>query len=291
MWIFATAIAILVLVLALVRFRRSTGTPVEKPQTHMEVSSGIGIPPEATDASQAGQADRQAGVALPRIPPPQQREDDGALASRRLRKTDLPKEVELAWEAGGLIEFQKGAWAVAKDPSEHEETDQEERTPSSIAEETYTLPERYGIDRLVLMARDPNWVYAYWEITHEKYRQMYEKHLRDWGLSRPVLRIYELTPGQGRHKEMDIFVDDHTDNWYIKISKPRQTLMAELGRLFPEGVFVKMLTSNIITLPADTVSDKICLEWPPVGWPEQYLDFRAKIGTSSPMTWGKDANA
>ncbi|MGB4025347.1 MAG: hypothetical protein WBL52_01180, partial [Bacillota bacterium] len=127
MWIFATAIAILVLVLALVRFRRSTGTPVEKPQTHMEVSSGIGIPPEAIDASQAGQADRQAGVALPRIPPPQQREDDGALASRRLRKIDLPKEVELAWEAGGLIEFQKGAWAVAKDPSEHEETDQEER--------------------------------------------------------------------------------------------------------------------------------------------------------------------
>lgn len=294
MWIFATAIAIIVLVLALLRLQKSTDVPAQGPQTHMEISTGIGIPPEELDASQAGQADRQAGVALPRIPPPTERAGGGSLASANLRKIDLPKEVELVWEAGGLIEFQPGAWAVAKDPSEHSQehmSDESGQEPSHpTVEETYTLPQRYGIDRLVLMARDPNWIYAYWEVTHEKYRQKCEKHLRNWGLSRPVLRIYNLTLGQGRHKEMDIFISDNTDNWYINISRPRHTLMAELGRLFPEDVFVSLLASNIITLPADAVSDRICPEWPPMGRPEQYPQLSAKIGTSSPMTWRQDTD-
>jgi len=310
MWILAAATAILVLALAFFRFRQRAEAPSETPRTDMEVSTEIGVPPEEIDPSKAGQADRHAGVTLPRIPPPRQDRDDGSLRSASLRKTDLPKEVELAWEAGGLIEFQKGAWAVPKDPSEYsgQEAQDEPIGPKPVEhkptedksvahkplgttmEEPYTLPQRYGFDRLVLIARDPNWVYAYWEITHEKYRQMYEKYLRDWGLSRPVLRIYDLTSGPDRRKAMDVFISDRADNWYINISKPRHTLMAELGRLFPENNFVSFLTSNVITLPADTLSDMICPEWPPIGWPEGYPESAAKIGISSPMNRGKGAD-
>ena len=33
------------------------------------------------------------------------------------------------------------------------------------ADQDPQLPHRYGVDRLALMARDPHWLYAYWEIT------------------------------------------------------------------------------------------------------------------------------
>ncbi len=305
MWVVAAAIAILLLVLAFFRFRQSTdvrpstGIPSKRPQTGMEISTGIGVPPEEIDPDKAGKVHRQAGVTLPAVPPPRQDTDDSSLASVKLRKIDLPKEVELAWEAGGLIEFQTGAWAVAKDPSEYSDQDPESKPargparkkPSGeVVEESYSLPQRYGIDRLVLIARDPDWVYAYWEVTHERYRQMYERHLRDWGLSRPVLRIYDVTPGRGRQKEMDVFISDHADNWYINISKPRHTLMAELGRLFPDNTFLRLVASNVVTLPADRFSDKISADWPPVGWPDRYHGFQAQIGTSSPGAWGNEAD-
>ncbi len=293
MWFFITAIALAVLLLAFFRFRQSADVHSQKPQTHMEISTGIGILPEEIDASKAAQTDRQTGVALPRTPPAQEQGHDGSLASVDLRKVNVSKEVELVWEAGEVVQFQPGAWAVAKDPSEYSHEGREKDAPEhpgEPSEERYSLPQRYGADRLVLMARDPYWVYAYWEVTHEKYRNMYEKHLHDWGLSRPVLRVRDLAPGLGQKAEMDIFLNDQASNWYLNIPRPQHTLVAQLGRLFPDNVFVSFVTSNIITLPADAPSDHICLEWAPLGWQDRYLEFRTKIGISSPWIWRNNTN-
>ena len=36
----------------------------------------------------------------------------------------------------------------------------------------FDFPASYGADKIVLMVRDPRWVYAYWEITENKYNEI-----------------------------------------------------------------------------------------------------------------------
>jgi hypothetical protein len=297
MWFFIAAIALTVILLAFYSFRQRTGKTVpDKDRLKTEISGDIGIPLEVIDPEKAGQIDRRTGVALPRARPGTiHSESDGSLASRDLRKVDLSKEVELVWEAGDVIEFQLGAWAVAKDPSEFgsavkSEGRLEDRAteiePTRRPQIQYALPQRYGKDRLVLMTRDPYWVYAYWEVTHERYKEMYEKHVHHWGLSRPVLRLHDITPGISETRQIDVFLNDEADNWYLNVGRPRHTIVAELGRLFPENVFHSLVKSNQVTLPADDLSEEICLEWAPLDWHLSYGRFKGKIGISSPQTWG-----
>lgn len=293
MWFFMIAIALVLFIIY--RFRQSPDTPVsDTHETKMEISSDIDIP-----------LDPITGVSLPETYPDQEDSPQGSLASVNLRKVNVSKEVELVWEAGKVIEFQPGAWAVAKDPSEYgpdqhtiQHTDNHTRDPDyykrpieeQFDEERYTLPKRYGIDRLVLMARDPHWIYAYWEVTHEKYREMYTKHLHEWGLSRPVLRVYDLSPEMGQPQKIDFFLNDDADNWYLNISRPRHTLMAEFGRIFPENTFVGFVSSNTITQPADSLSKQISLEWAPIDWDTRFSEYRKQIGISSPWIWGNEQN-
>ncbi len=288
MWIFLIAIALAV-GLIVYGFRKAPDTPgSDKRKLKMEISSDMDIPIERVD------------VSPPEAQVDQEYEQRGSLASVNLRKVNVSKEVELVWEAGKVIEFQPGAWAVAKDPSEYGRDQHEDehmthpsygRNPpeEEFTEEPYTLPQRYGIDRLVLMSRDPYWVYVYWEITHEKYREMYERHLHEWGLSRPVLRIYDLTSEIGQPQQIDVLINEEADNWYLNISRPKHTLKAELGRLFPENTFISYLSSNTITLPADSLSEHICLEWTPIDWHTRFSDG-IKIGISSPRIWRNNQN-
>src|SRR5262245_43016586 len=62
-------------------------------------------------------------------------------------------------------------------PEEHLETEGE-------------LPEAYGTQQLLLAARDPHWLYAHWDFTHEQQRR-YNALSRDKHL---VLRIFIDAP-------------------------------------------------------------------------------------------------
>jgi len=266
-----------------------------------EASGEIGVPLEKLDPNRATQRDRLSGVVRPRTRPPEGAKHikrDGSLAGRNLKKDNLPKEVELAWEAAEMIEPRPSALSRHEDlPGKSIKTETEPsdksmevaiRGPSEAFEESrYSLPARYGIDRLVLMARDPRWIYAYWEVTHEKYQEMYQKHLREWNLSRPLLRLYDLSPKTSSEKELDVFISEGADNWYIRVDRPRHRFIAELGRLFPKQRFVSFLRSNVVELPPDSFSSITSEEWAPLGQPDYYGRFRNKIGLSSPLIWGK----
>ncbi len=306
MWFFIAAIALTVMFFVFYTLRQSTRKTVpDKDRLKTEISGDIGIPIESIDPEKEGQIDRRTGVALPRARRGEVHSDsNGSLASKNLRKVNLSKEVELAWEAGEVIEFQPGAWATAKDPSEFggsaeiksilknkaAKTDaagkyQVSNEKFCNIQEKYTLPQLYGKNRLVLMARDPNWVYAYWEVTHERYKEMYEKHVHNWGLSRPVLRLRDITPGISEAQQIDVFLNEEADNWYLNVGRPRHTIVAELGRLFPENIFQSLVKSNQVTLPANDLSEEICLEWAPLDWHLSYSRFKGKIGISSPQIW------
>jgi uncharacterized protein len=59
---------------------------------------------------------------------------------------------------------------------------------SSIDAELSELPEGYGESRIVLMPRDPQWAYVYWDISNE-----HKEELRRQGGFRLALRFYDVT--------------------------------------------------------------------------------------------------
>lgn len=159
-----------------------------------------------------------------------------------------------------------------------------EFAPASPAEPE--LPRYYGVDRLVLLARDPYWLYAYWEITATKQEEFAAVHgPAAWASSQPVLRVYDVTgrsPGEQKAASyIDIGINEEADNWHINVGEPDHTFYVDLGRLFPDGRFVTLLRSNTVTTPRASLSERTDEEWM---WIEGiYRSYRYQFGLGSPM--------
>jgi len=146
------------------------------------------------------------------------------------------------------------------------------------------LPHSYGIDRLVLLARDPYWLYAYWEVTATKIAEFTSTHSA-WETSWPVLRVYDVTGiafnGENANKHIDIGINDQADNWHINTGEPDRAFCVDLGRQFPDGRFITLLRSNTVTTPRASLSDREDEEWM---WIEGiYRSIRHQYGISSPL--------
>ncbi|MGO0121906.1 DUF4912 domain-containing protein [Desulfothermobacter acidiphilus] len=157
--------------------------------------------------------------------------------------------------------------------------------PSSPAPE---LPQHYGEDRLVLLARDPHWLFAYWEISatlQEQFEEIYGPG--SWHTSIPVLRLYDITllpefKGYNAHSFVDIPINNAADNWYIEVNQPDRTFCVDLGRRLSSGDFVTLLRSNPAHTPRASLSEHTDEEWL---WLEEIYRslYRYQFGLSSPL--------
>ena len=147
------------------------------------------------------------------------------------------------------------------------------------------LPLSYGVDRLVLMARDPHWLFAYWEITATKQEEFKTGYgPAAWTETRNYLRVYDVTgvgdfDGRNANSYVDIPVSEEANNWHIHVGEPDRSFCVDLGRMFPDGQFVPLLRSNIVTTPRASLSDRLDEEWM---WIEG-LYLRHQMGVSSPL--------
>lgn len=129
------------------------------------------------------------------------------------------------------------------------------------------IPWNYGKDRLTLMVRDPNWIFAYWEISATKQQEFDSNFGQDaWTNSRSVLRVYDITGvagfnGTNANNYTDISINDYVDSWHIDMERPNSTFCVDLGRLFPDGTFITLLRSNIVQTPSVAVSNLLDEEW------------------------------
>jgi len=148
------------------------------------------------------------------------------------------------------------------------------------------LPRSYGVDRLVLMVRDPYWLYAYWEITATRMEEISARHGPGaWNASRPVLRVYDVTGvdfnGSNANSFFDYNLRDYTDSWHINVPEANRTYCVDMGRLFADGTFITILRSNYVTTPRDNLSDNLDEEWM---WIEGiYRSIKHQTGVSSPI--------
>ncbi|NLK00084.1 MAG: DUF4912 domain-containing protein [Clostridia bacterium] len=142
----------------------------------------------------------------------------------------------------------------------------EKQSGEAVPGDDEPLLERYDKDQIVLMVRDPEWLYAYWEITATKQKQLSQQLGNLWQSSSPALRIYEVNQNNGHNNEIffDIKVNEGTRNWYIHVGKPNQSFFIDLGRLLSDGSFLPILRSNLVTTPSNSFSQEIDPQWPPV---------------------------
>lgn len=162
--------------------------------------------------------------------------------------TDISRHLENAW---GEI---------------HRDTHLQPSGPPSIVNVVteQEIPTSYNDTRIVLLIRDPYWLYSYWDISHET-----KHHLaQEWGDFEHIsliLRVYDITDidfnGKNSHDFFDIRINKNSNNWYINVGTANRSFCADLGFIQPNGDFYTIARSNVVTTPRDRSSAIIDEEW------------------------------
>jgi hypothetical protein len=113
-------------------------------------------------------------------------------------------------------------------------------------EERFIFPETYGINRIRLLVRDPDWIFAYWDVSpaamKDFARSIGERAL---ALSRLTLRVVDPVSGGST----DILLPPGARWWYVRTDHSRRTYRAELGVTLPSGEFRRLAESNTVVTP------------------------------------------
>jgi uncharacterized protein len=156
-----------------------------------------------------------------------------------------------------LLEGDQPAWRVSEPGPQPPAPEQAVRAPEPAAPapqppvravEPASLPVAYGTGRLNLLARDPHWLYAYWDLTPEQQRK-YNALARDRHLA---LRI---RPGTvAGHEVSDLGVHPESRSWFIHVEGAGKRYSAELGYYPANRRWVPLASSQQVETPADTIS-------------------------------------
>jgi hypothetical protein len=113
-------------------------------------------------------------------------------------------------------------------------------------EERFLFPETYGRDRVRLLVRDPQWLFAHFDVDpHTLAGLAQELGERTLALARLALRVSDPSHG-GTSLTL---LPPGSRSWYVKVDRSRRTYRAELGLLLPSGVFRRLAESNTVATP------------------------------------------
>lgn len=128
------------------------------------------------------------------------------------------------------------------------QTDLSSETLASVDEGLPDLPDGYGESRIVLMPRDPQWAYAYWDIPNE-----HKAELRNQGGQRLSLRLYDVTDvdleHQNPHNLQQFECDELARDWYLPIPVSDRDYLVEIGYLAGDGRWLMLARSQPVRVP------------------------------------------
>lgn len=134
-----------------------------------------------------------------------------------------------------------------------------------VDREAAELPRAYGYDRLVLLVRDPWWVYAYWEVTPNTRISALRALGAEGEGAREVVRVYDVTfitfTGDNAWRWFDVETGPGADHWYVNVGRAATSFCAELGLRTPAGRFQPLVRSNTITTPRSAPSPDTSVRW------------------------------
>lgn len=152
------------------------------------------------------------------------------------------------------------------------QTDLSSESLASVDEGLPDLPEGYGESRIVLMPRDPQWGYAYWDTPNE-----HKEELRRQGGQKLALRLYDVTDVDlhqtSAHSLQQYDCDELARDWYVPIPVSDRDYVAEIGYLTEDGRWLLLARSNPVRIPPVYPSDWFEDHFISVAWDE---DLRGK---------------
>jgi hypothetical protein len=118
--------------------------------------------------------------------------------------------------------------------------------PRVFEEERFLFPETYGVDRVRLLVKDPEWVFAYWDLSSRSVDKL-RRELGERGLALTRLTLRITDPGYGGTSV--ILLPYGARAWYVRADSAARSYRALLGWTLPSGQFRVLAESNVVTTP------------------------------------------
>jgi len=107
------------------------------------------------------------------------------------------------------------------------------------------LPTSYGEDTLFLVARDPSWLFCYWDVNWSRFQAADMKDSQ--------YRIYLKTVKAGTEESV-IQVNPEARNWYLQVESPNTSYRVELGYYDTNNNWATVVSSNEASTPSANVA-------------------------------------
>lgn len=191
----------------------------------------------------------------------------------RMRKSQLLEEIERIQSNSTLnqpkqleaqTEVEAGKFELGVD------VDLSAAELAAVDEGLGDLPGGYGDSRIVLLPRDPQWAYAYWDIPVE-----HKNELRYHGGQQLALRIYDVTDinldSQSPHSIQEYPIDEMAREWYLPIPVSDRSYTIDIGYRCGDGRWLVLARSASVSIPPVYPSDWIEDIFITVPWEEELV--------------------
>ncbi|MFA5928194.1 MAG: DUF4912 domain-containing protein [Candidatus Margulisiibacteriota bacterium] len=136
----------------------------------------------------------------------------------------------------------------------------------SFPPQRWELPARYGDTGISLLIRDPFWIHSFWEVSDATFNSIRESAGKSVFIDGAmILRVYDVSDidfnGNNAHSYFDINVGYEASSWYIHLPSSNRAYCADLGVMTPDGRFILIARSNIVSVPRHTVSEVLDEQW------------------------------
>ncbi|QLE39868.1 DUF4912 domain-containing protein [Nostoc sp. C052] len=177
----------------------------------------------------------------------------------RMRKSQLLASIQEVQRSKNLLSPSRSLEAQETVEAAKFELGQEDRTGGSLAdvdEGLADLPSGYGDSRIVLLPRDPQWAYTYWDVPNE-----HKEELRRQGGQQLALRIYDVTDVdleyQSPHSIQEYPADELAREWYLPVPVSDRDYVIDIGYRTADGRWLVLARSSRVHIPPVYPSDWI----------------------------------
>lgn len=139
---------------------------------------------------------------------------------------------------------------------------------SSVDQDLGELPGGYGQSRIVLLPRDPQWAYCYWDVPNG-----HKEELRRQGGQQLALRLYDITDinldYQAPHNIQEYLCDEMAREWYLPLPVSDRDYAVDIGYRCGDGRWLSLARSAPVRVPPVYPSDWIEDNFVTVPWDQE----------------------
>ncbi|NJR66979.1 MAG: DUF4912 domain-containing protein, partial [Leptolyngbyaceae cyanobacterium CRU_2_3] len=178
---------------------------------------------------------------------------------------EIQQRMQISPNPSRILEAQAEVEAAKFDVGQ---TDRSGGLLATVDESLPDLPDGYGECRIVLMPRDPQWAYAYWDIPNDL-----KESARQQGGVRLALRFYDVTDInltlQRPHSLQQYECDELAREWYLPIPVSDRDYMIEIGYITVDGRWLLLARSAEVRIPPVYPSDWVDDQFITIDWDEE----------------------